>query len=72
LAAAVTARPRHVEAAFSAIEAAGKYLADIYGLARHRCVRAGGRGAWRRILHGVRSARFYSYRRDGVTGRQAT
>jgi YfiH family protein len=65
---------RHVEAAFSIIEGKpGKYLADIYALARYLLHRAGVSE-----VHGgefctvSNSGRFYSYRRDGVTGRQAT
>jgi YfiH family protein len=65
---------RHVEAAFSLIDGKpGKYLADIYGLARYLLHRAGVKD-----VHGgefctvSNSGRFYSYRRDGVTGRQAT
>ncbi|OEZ59138.1 peptidoglycan editing factor PgeF [Duganella sp. HH105] len=64
---------RHVEAAFSPIEGKpGKLLADIYGLARYLLRRAGVQQ-----VHGgefctvSNSGRFYSYRRDGVTGRQA-
>lgn len=65
---------RHVTAAFSPIEGKpGKYLCDIYGLARHLLHRAG-------VIevHGgefctvSNSGRFYSFRRDGVTGRQAS
>ncbi len=69
-----TSGMRHVEAAFNAIEGKpGKYLADIYGLARYLLHRAGVKE-----VHGgefctvSNSGRFYSYRRDGVTGRQAT
>ncbi|TFW25591.1 peptidoglycan editing factor PgeF [Duganella callida] len=65
---------RHVEAAFSTVAGKpGKYLCDIYGLARYLLHRAGVRE-----VHGgeyctvSNSARFYSYRRDGITGRQAT
>ncbi|SDG55383.1 MULTISPECIES: peptidoglycan editing factor PgeF [unclassified Duganella] len=65
---------RHVEAAFSTMEGKpGKYLADIYSLARYLLHRAGVKD-----VHGgefctvSNSGRFYSYRRDGVTGRQAT
>ncbi len=65
---------RHVEAAFSAIAGKpGKFLADIYGLARYLLHRAGVSE-----VHGgefctvSNSGRFFSYRRDGVTGRQAT
>ncbi|MQA18871.1 peptidoglycan editing factor PgeF [Rugamonas rivuli] len=64
---------RHVEAAFLPIEGKpGKHLADIYGLARYLLHRAGVQQ-----VHGgefctvSNSGRFYSYRRDGVTGRQA-
>ncbi|RFP13797.1 MULTISPECIES: peptidoglycan editing factor PgeF [unclassified Duganella] len=64
---------RHVEAAFSLIDGKpGKYMADIYGLARYVLHRAGVMQ-----VHGgefctvSNSGRFYSYRRDGVTGRQA-
>lgn len=51
----------------------GKYLADIYGLARMQLEAAGIDS-----VHGGRactvdeSERFYSYRRDGTTGRMAT
>jgi len=64
---------RHVEAAFTPVEGKpGKYLTDIYGLARYRLHRAGVTQ-----VHGgefctvSNSGRFYSFRRDGVTGRQA-
>ncbi|MCU6498378.1 peptidoglycan editing factor PgeF [Rugamonas sp. A1-17] len=64
---------RHVEAAFAPMEGKpGKHLADIYGLARYRLHRAGVKQ-----VHGgefctvSNSGRFYSFRRDGVTGRQA-
>jgi YfiH family protein len=51
----------------------GKYLADIYTLARYVLQQAGVQQ-----VHGGEfctvsdAARFYSYRRDGVTGRQAS
>jgi YfiH family protein len=51
----------------------GKYLADIYALARYVLHKAGVQQ-----VHGGEfctvsdPARFYSYRRDGVTGRQAS
>lgn len=51
----------------------GKYLADIYHLARIRLAKAGIEGVFGGELCTVTDpARFYSYRRDGVTGRQAT
>jgi len=50
----------------------GKWLADLAGLARDRLVRAGVRdvsgGGW---CTASDAARFFSYRRDGVTGRMA-
>jgi copper oxidase (laccase) domain-containing protein len=51
----------------------GKYLADIYALARHRLSSQGISG----IAGGQRctvaeAASFFSYRRDGVTGRMAS
>jgi YfiH family protein len=65
---------RHVTAAFAPIaERPGKYLCDIYGLSRYLLHRAGVME-----VHGgefctvSNSGRFYSYRRDGVTGRQAS
>jgi hypothetical protein len=51
----------------------GRWLADLYGLARLRLLRAGVEE-----IHGgglctfSDAARFYSYRRDGVTGRMAS
>ncbi|KDB07330.1 Multi-copper polyphenol oxidoreductase, laccase [Burkholderia sp. lig30] len=59
--------------AFAAIDGApGKYLADLYALARLRLARAG----VTRVSGGdactfAEQARFYSYRRDRVTGRMA-
>jgi YfiH family protein len=51
----------------------GRYLADLYGLARLVLDAAGVRsihgGGW--CTH-QDAARFFSYRRDGVTGRMAT
>lgn len=51
----------------------GRYLADIYGLARLVLVAAGVAGVHGggRCTH-EETQRFFSYRRDGVTGRMAT
>ena len=51
---------------------AGKWLADLYALARRRLARAGVHAVYGGGLCTVSdSARFFSYRRDRVTGRQA-
>lgn len=51
----------------------GRWLADLYALARHRLMRHGVAavhgGGW--CTHRD-AARFYSFRRDGVTGRMAS
>jgi len=61
------------ESCFTAIIGTDKYLADIYALARMRLQKIG--------IQSIKggdyctysdSQRFYSYRRDGTTGRQAT
>ncbi|MBY6188047.1 polyphenol oxidase [Marinobacter hydrocarbonoclasticus] len=51
----------------------GKYLADLYTLARQRLARAGVTRVYggERCTH-TESERFFSYRRDGQTGRQAS
>jgi YfiH family protein len=58
--------------AFVAAGTAGKYLADIHALARRRLRACGveqvSGGAWCT----VRDSRFYSFRRDGRTGRMAS
>lgn len=63
-----------VQAGFKAIDGKpGKYLADMYALARLMLAREG----VTQVAGGEHctvsdAARFYSYRRDGVTGRQAS
>jgi copper oxidase (laccase) domain-containing protein len=63
-----------VRAAFAPIAGKpGKYLADMYALARGILRRDGvTRVAGGEYCTVSNSGRFYSYRRDGVTGRQAT
>jgi len=62
-----------VEAAFRPAPTQGKYLADLYTLARLRLSAVGvdavHGGGWCTVCDG---SRFYSYRRDGLTGRMAT
>jgi len=59
--------------AFSARSAPGKYLADIYALARARLARAGVQAVYGGGLCTIDDAeRFYSYRRAPKTGRMAS
>ena len=60
------------ESAFR-VQPQGKYLADLYALARLRLAALGVESISGGGLCTVRDrSRFYSYRRDGVTGRMAT
>ncbi len=63
-----------VRAAFAPVPGrADKYFADIYALARIFLAREGVTRVWGGTHCTVAErARFYSYRRDGVTGRQAS
>jgi hypothetical protein len=59
--------------AFTARETPGKYLADIYALARARLERAGVTAIYGGGLCTIDdAARFYSYRREPQTGRMAS
>jgi polyphenol oxidase len=72
--AANPAELRAVNAAFNPLPGrADKYLADIYALARAALAKEGvERVAGGHLCTVSEPARFYSYRRDGVTGRQAS
>lgn len=74
LAAARAGEHDTVEAAFRPVaQTPGKYWADIYALARTRLARAGCTDVYGGDACTVTDAeRFFSYRRDGVTGRMAT
>lgn len=64
--------PSH-ELAFRPGATAGKYLGDLYALARGALAAAGVTAVFGGGLCTVSDpARFYSYRRDGVTGRMAS
>jgi YfiH family protein len=72
LAAFVDRQPQALDA-FQAIAGhSEKYLANIYALARLRLELAGVRRIHGGGLCTVSERRFYSYRRDGVTGRMAS
>ncbi|MDO8331420.1 MAG: peptidoglycan editing factor PgeF [Fluviicoccus sp.] len=59
--------------AFDATAQPGKYLADIYELARQRLTRAGvGMVSGGGLCTYTDAARFYSYRRNSQTGRMAS
>ncbi len=66
-------KDEHADSAFIARLAPGKYLMDLYALARQRLARLGVAE-----VHGGgyctlrESGNFFSYRRDGPTGRMAT
>lgn len=68
--AAFVAADPEADRSFIAGRTGGKWMADLYGLARQRLARAG----VHRVFGGdcctyTESARFFSYRRDGQTGR---
>lgn len=67
-----TAVDREAAAAFQPLRE-GKWLADLYALARRRLLRAGVAAVYGgQLCTDGDPARFFSHRRDGVTGRQAT
>lgn len=67
------AERQRLTAAFAPLVTPGKYLADIYALARVFLLRDGvGQVAGGEHCTVLDARRFYSYRRDGVTGRQAS
>ncbi len=71
--AAFMAQDAGAEACFRPAPAAGKFLADIYALARLRLQAAGVSAVYGGDFCTVSdSARFFSYRRDGRTGRMAS
>ena len=69
---AFVARDAGAAECFKSRPAPGKFLADLYGLARRRLAAAGVRRVYGGGLDTLREpARFFSYRRDGETGRMA-
>jgi len=72
--AAVTSDQRaRVADCFKPAGQSGKYLADLYALARQRLTAAGVGRVYGEIRDTVGEPEwFFSYRRDGVTGRMAT
>lgn len=71
--AAFMAHAQAATEAFTPSPKPGKYLADIYVLARQRLTAAGVRAIYGGDYCTVAdSQRFFSYRRDGQTGRQAS
>lgn len=70
---AESAEPSAIEACFRPAAKAGHYLADIYALARLRLQAVGVTAIYGGGLDTFDdAARFYSYRRDGATGRMAS
>ncbi len=70
---AASVQPRAVEACFRPGAKAGHYLADIYALAHLRLAAAGVTAIYGGGFDTAADAtRFYSYRRDGITGRMAS
>lgn len=70
---AFVGRDPQAQSAFAPSARAGHYLADLYQLARYRLMSSGVEriygGHWCTFSE---SDRFFSYRRDGVTGRMAS
>ncbi|WP_414058432.1 peptidoglycan editing factor PgeF [Pseudomonas sp. HR96] len=60
------------ESAFSAGEQPGKYIADIYALARIRLAAVGVTAVYGGGLCTIEDERFFSYRRENPTGRFAS
>jgi len=70
---AVSAQPQKTEACFRPSPRAGHYLADIYALARLRLQAVGVTAIYGGGFDTVTdTARFYSFRRDGITGRMTS